>query len=219
MSKTKDNVTNLRTADTASAVVYAIQHTELNTLYTVAFNENVDKSNRVAIFNETAESAKAVCDAFKLQQDFMQAVARCTVWLDADNVVIYVGAVFTVFAQQALKADKKAYEEFSKLFNDSLDKKYNERKLKNKTITALTETRHKFDSVDSFTEFITAFAKAVNTYKTAQQTAESTADSTAQQKADSKQKAKADNKQKADSKQTKDSNKQTKDSKQKAKVK
>lgn len=195
---TKDNATNLRTTETAKAVNAVLKATELNKLYTVAFNETVDKSNRVAIFNETAESAKAVCDAFKLQQDFMQAVARCTVWLDADNVVVFVGAVFTVFAQQALKADKKAYEEFSKLFNDSLDKKYNERKLKNKTITALTETRHKFDSVNSFKEFITAFAKAVNAYKTAQQTA------------DSKQKAQHSRKQ------TKDSNKQTKDSKQKA---
>lgn len=200
--KTTNNATvNFHTVETAKAVNAVLKATELNKLYTVAFNETVDSSNRVAIFNETAESAKAVCDAFKLQQDFMQAVARCTVWLDSDNVVIYVGAVFTVFAQQALKADKKAYEEFSKLFNDSLDRKYNERKLKNKIITALTETRHKFDSVDSFKAFITALASAVNTYKTAQQTA----DSTAQQKA-----------QKADSKQTKDSRKQTKDSKQKA---
>lgn len=200
--KTENNATvNLRTAETAKAVNAVLKATEFNKLYTVAFNETVNSSNRVAIFNETAESAKAVCNAFKLQQDFMQAVARCTVWLDADNVVVYVGAVFTVFAQQALKADKKAYEELSKLFNDSLDRKYNERKLKNKTITALTETRHKFDSVDSFKVFITALSSAVNAYKTAQQTAESTA----QQKA-----------QKADSKQTKDSRKQTKDSKQKA---
>jgi hypothetical protein len=200
--KTENNATaNLRTVETAKAVNAVLKATELNKLYTVAFNETVDSSNRVAIFNETAESAKAVCNAFKLQQDFMQAVARCTVWLDSDNVVVYVGAVFTVFAQQALKADKTAYEEFSKLFNDSLDRKYNERKLKNKTITALTETRHKFSSVDSFKEFITALSSAVNAHKTAQQTAESTA----QQKA-----------QKADSKQTKDSRKQTKDSKQKA---
>lgn len=195
--KTTNNATvNFRTVETAKAVNAVLKATELNKLYTVAFNETVDKSNRVVIFNETAENAKAVCDAFKLQRDFMQAVARCTVWLDTDNVVVFVGAVFTVFAQQALKADKKAYEEFYKLFNDSLDRKYNERKLKNKTITALTETRHKFDSVDSFKEFITALSSAVNAYKTAQQTA----DSTAQQKAQ----------------QTKDSRKQTKDRKQKA---
>lgn len=200
--KTENNTTvNLRSAETAKAVNAVVKATEIAKLYAISDNASVDSSNLICRFNESLESAKAICNAFKLQQDFMQAVARCQIWLDSDNVVVYVGAVFTVFAQQALKADKKAYEEFSKLFNDSLDRKYNEHKRNNKTITALTETRHKFDSVDSFKAFITALAKAVNTYKTAQQTAESTA----QQKA-----------QKADSKQTKDSRKQTKDSKQKA---
>lgn len=157
MSKTKENI--IRTADVAKKVVAIIKATALSKLYTIATNENVDKSNRVAIFNESHENAKQIVESMRLQSDFMQAVSRVTVWLDNTQIVVFVGAVFTVFASQS-KLESKA--EFNKLYNESIDKKYNERKLKNKTITALTETRHTFNSVDDFKTFFNLFSELVN---------------------------------------------------------
>ena len=157
MSKTKENI--MRTVDNAKSVNAIITKSALAKRYTIATNENVDKSNRVAIFNESHENAKSVVESMKLQSDFMSAVARVTVWLDNTQIVVFVGAVFTVFASQS-KLECKA--EFNKLYNESLDKKYNERKLKNKTITALTETRHTFNSVDEFKAFFELFAQLVD---------------------------------------------------------
>lgn len=157
MSKTKENI--MRTVDNAKSVNAIINKSALAKRYTIATNENVDKSNRVAIFNESFENAKQIVESMKLQSDFMSAVSRVTVWLDNTQIVVFVGAVFTVFASQS-KLESKA--EFNKLYNESLDKKYNERKLKNKTITALTETRHTFNSVDDFKAFFELFAQLVD---------------------------------------------------------
>lgn len=156
MSKTTENT--MRTVDVAKSVNAIIAKSALAKLYTIATNENVDKSNRVAIFNESHEHAKQIVETMKLQSDFMSAVARTTVWLDNTQIVVFVGAVFTVFASQS-KLESKA--DFNKLYNESIDKKYNERKLKNKTITALTETRHTFNSVDDFKAFFELFAQLV----------------------------------------------------------
>lgn len=171
----KNTENTMRNADVAKSVNAIIAKSQLAQRYTIAFNENVDKSNRVAIFNESVESAKQIVSTMNLQSDFMQAVARTTVWLDNTQIVIFIGAVFTVYASQS-QLDSKA--EFNKLFNESIDKKYNERKLKNKTITALTETRHTFNSVDDFKSFFELFSQLVNDRLTAQQT--ETADSTAE---------------------------------------
>lgn len=170
MSKTTENKNIMRTAENAKSVNAIITKSALAKRYTIATNENVDKSNRVAIFNESHENAKQIVESMKLQSDFMSAVARVTVWLDNTQIVVFVGAVFTVFASQS-KLKSKA--EFNKLYNESLDTKYNERKLKNKTITALTETRHTFNSVDDFKAFFEMFAQLVDdrlNSTTAQQT-------------------------------------------------
>lgn len=159
MSKTTENKNIMRTIENAKSVNAIINKSALAKRYTIATNENVDKSNRVAIFNESFENAKQIVESMKLQSDFMSAVARVTVWLDNTQIVVFVGAVFTVFASQS-KLESKA--EFNKLYNESLDKKYNERKLKNKTITALTETRHTFNSVDDFKAFFELFAQLVD---------------------------------------------------------
>lgn len=158
MSKTTENKNVMRTVENAKSVNAIITKSALAKHYTIATNDNVDKSNRVAIFNESHENAKSVVESMKLQSDFMSAVARTTVWLDNTQIVVFVGAVFTVFASQSKLASKA---EFNKLYNESLDKKYNERKLKNKTITALTETRHTFNSVDDFKAFFELFAQLV----------------------------------------------------------
>lgn len=164
----RKNIENtMRNADVAKRVNAIIAQSQLAQRYAVAYNENVDKSNRVAIFNESIESAKQIVSTMNLQSDFMQAVSRTTVWLDNTQIVVFVGAVFTVFASQS-QLDSKA--EFNKLFNESIDKKYNERKLKNKTITALTETRHTFNSVDDFKAFFNLFSELVSDRLTAQQT-------------------------------------------------
>lgn len=164
MSKTTENT--MRNADVAKKVNAIIAQSQLAQRYAVSYNENVDKSNRVAIFNESIESAKQIVSTMNLQSDFMQAVARTTVWLDNTQIVVFVGAVFTVFASQS-QLDST---DFDKLFNESIDKKYNERKLKNKTITALTETRHTFNSVDDFKAFFNLFSELVSDRLTAQQT-------------------------------------------------
>lgn len=181
----KNTENTMRNADVAKSVNAIIAQSQLAQRYAVAYNENVDKSNRVAIFNESVESAKQIVSTMNLQSDFMQAVARTTVWLDNTQIVIFIGAVFTVYASQS-QLDSKA--EFDKLFNESIDKKYNERKLKNKTITALTETRHTFNSVDDFKSFFNLFAELVNDRLTAQQT--ETADSTAETAKETDSKAK-----------------------------
>lgn len=178
----KNTENTMRNADTAKRVNAIIAQSQLAQRYAVAYNENVDKSNRVAIFNESVESAKQLVSTMNLQSDFMQAVARTTVWLDNTQIVVFVGAVFTVYASQS-KLESKA--EFNKLFNESIDKKYNERKLKNKTITALTETRHTFNSVDDFKAFFELFSQLVSDRLTAQQT-----DSTAETAKETDSKAK-----------------------------
>lgn len=159
MSRTAENKNVMRTVENAKSVIDIINKSALAKRYTIATNENVDKSNRIAIFNESLENAKSVVESMKLQSDFMSAVARTTVWLDNTQIVVFIGAIFTVFASQS-KLSSKA--DFNKLYNDSLDKKYNERKLKNKTITALTETRHTFNSVDDFKAFFEMFAQLVD---------------------------------------------------------
>ena len=178
MSKTTENKNVMRTVDNAKSVNAIITKSALAKHYTIATNENVDKSNRVAIFNESHENAKSVVESMKLQSDFMSAVARVTVWLDNTQIVVFVGAVFTVFASQS-KLESKA--EFNKLYNESLDKKYNERKLKNKTITALTETRHTFNSVDDFKAFFELFAQLVDDRLNSTAEQQTTAKQTAQQ--------------------------------------
>lgn len=159
MSRTAENKNVMRTVDNAKSVIDIINKSALAKRYTIATNENVDKSNRIAIFNESLENAKSIVESMKLQSDFMSAVARTTVWLDNTQIVVFIGAIFTVFASQS-KLSSKA--DFNKLYNESLDKKYNERKLKNKTITALTETRHTFNSVDDFKAFFEMFAQLVD---------------------------------------------------------
>lgn len=159
MSRTAENKNVMRTVENAKSVIDIINKSALAKRYTIATNENVDKSNRIAIFNESLENAKSVVESMKLQSDFMSAVARTTVWLDNTQIVVFIGAIFTVFASQS-KLECKA--EFNKLYNESIDKKYNERKLKNKTITALTETRHTFNSVDDFKAFFEMFAQLVD---------------------------------------------------------
>lgn len=194
MSKSKEN--KFRNENTAQKVTAVIQQSTLAKLYTVAVNTNVDKTNRVAIFNESIENARQLVESMHLQQDFMQAVARVTVWLDETQIVVFIGAVYTVHVSvSAKKADKQKADRYSELYKQSIDNKYNERKLKNKTITALTETRHTFNDIETFTEFFTLFSELVALRVTAEK-----AD---KQKADNKQKTQQTSKQKAESKQRK----------------
>lgn len=204
MSKSKNTENKFRNENTAQKVTAVIQQSQLAKLYTVAVNTNVDKTNRVAIFNESIENAKQIVESMHLQQDFMQAVARCTVWLDETQIVFFIGAVYTVHVSiSAKKADKQKAQRYSELYKQSIDNKYNERKLKNKTITALTETRHTFNDVETFTEFFNLFSELVALRVTAQQADKQKASEKAQQKADNKQKAQQTSKQKAESKQKK----------------
>lgn len=203
MKKNTEN--KYRNTATANAVAdIMLKQTEFCKLYSITdanMHRDIDadaSKNRVVTINESIENAKQICDTMHLQQDFMQAVARCTVWLDETQIVFFIGAVFTVHVSvSAKKADKQKAERYSELYKQSIDNKYNERKLKNKTITALTETRHTFNDVETFAEFFTLFSELVTARKqsTAQQ-----ADS--KQKAD-KQKAQQTSKQKAESKQKK----------------
>lgn len=190
MSKSKNTENKFRNVDTAQKVTAIITESQLSKLYTIAVNTNVDKSNRVAVFNESIENAKQIVDTMHLQQDFMQAVARVTVWLDETQIVVFIGAVYTVHVSvSAKKADKQKAERYSELYKQSIDNKYNERKLKNKTITALTETRHCFNDVETFTEFFNLFSELVALRVTAQKADKQKAESkqTSKQKADNKQ--------------------------------
>lgn len=192
MSKNTKSATvnKFQTVETAKELVFIMQSVELNKLYSIAYNDNVEQSNRVAIFNESADNAKKIVETMKLQSDFMSAVARCTLWVDATQIVFFVGTVFNVFAQMSAKQNKKQYEELKLLFEQSIDKKYNERKLKNKTITALTETRHTFETIDDFKAFITLFSKCVASRAEQSKAEQSAKQSKAKQsKAETKSKA------------------------------
>ena len=191
MSKNTEN--KFRNVEIAKKVTAIIAKSQLAKLYTIALNENIDKSNRVAIFNESIENAKQIVESMHLQQDFMQAVSRVTVWLDETQIVVFIGAVYTVHVSvSAKKADKQKAERYSELYKQSIDNKYNERRLKNKTITALTETRHTFNDVETFTEFFNLFSELVALRVTAEkadkQKANEKAQQTSKQKAESKQK-------------------------------
>lgn len=178
------NATTMRCAEVATKVNAVLKATELNKLYTIAYNETVDKSNRVAIFNESLDNAKQIVSAMKLQSDFMSAVSRITVWLDETQIVVFVGAVFTVHAQLGGKRNTDKFTALQKAFTESLDKKYNERKLKNKTITTLTETRHTFDSIEKYTEFIQLLSECIALR--AEQKAEQSVEQSVEQKAEQK---------------------------------
>lgn len=187
MSKT-NNATNIfRNDETAKALAdivlaqkafcerYSLTSANMNT-------KNVEEKNKITTFNESFEVAKEIVETMHLQDDFMKAVARCELYVDKKAIVLFIGAVYDVYVatSKLSKADK---EKYAKLYNDTLDTAYNERKLKKATITKLTETRHQFTSIDDFKEFFELFAKAIMSKQTAKQTAKQT-----EQKADSKAK-------------------------------
>lgn len=189
-----------RTNETANQIAQIITaETEFCKLYNIStanMNVNVeDKSNRVTLISEDVQTAKEIVTSMNLQSDFMSAVSRITVWLDSNAIVVFVGAVFTVHATLAEKTEEQKAT-FESLFTESRDVKYNERKLKKVTITAQTETRHTFDSIDKFqsffsllAQFVTARKSALSADSTAQQTEEKKAEKTAQQTATKEKKA------------------------------
>lgn len=213
MSKknTENKYKNTATANTVADIM--LKQAEFCKLYSITdanMNRNIDADssrNRVVSIVENADNAKQIIATMRLQDNFFDAVSRITVWLDETQIVIYVGAVFTVHA--SITAKKAEYSEkakqYSELFNKSIDVKYNSRKRKNVTITKLTETRHCFETVADFETFFNLLAELVTARKqsTAQQADKQKASEKAQQKADNKQKAQQTSKQKAESKQKK----------------
>lgn len=170
-TETATTITNAILANSAFCEMYSLTAANMNTALT--------NNNRVVTVNETLELSQQIVDTMKLQSDFFSAVSRITVWLDSNAIVVFVGAVFTVHSTLSdIEKDKK--DRLNELFNESLDKKYNTRVLKGKTITNLTETRHSFDSIEKATEFISLLLLAVTARKTALSATE-TAKETAQQ--------------------------------------
>lgn len=192
---TKEN--KFRNKETMIAIAEIItaqkEFCKLYSLTSANMNSNVDKSNRVTIIAESVELSKQIIESMRLQNDFFNAVSRITVWVDSNAIVIYVGAVFAVHAKLA-KSEKA--KDFAELFNKSIDKKYNERKLKNKTITALTETRHTFDSVDDFKAFFVLLAELVTVRKKALSETEKAQKEKAQKATETKKETKKEKAQK-----------------------
>lgn len=178
--KRQNTENKFRNVETAQKVNAVLKASKLDKLYTVAYNENTDRTNKTAQLNAEFTDARKVVESMKLSTDFIEAVQRFQVWLDSTQIVVFVGAVFAVYARLAVQKDAKKLEKLEKLFTESLDKKYNERKLRNKKITALTETRHTFETVESYTEFINTLSDAIAERVTAER---------AQQKAQKEQKA------------------------------
>lgn len=164
----KENI--FKNTETATAIANAIlansTFCEMYSLSDANMNTALTNNNRVTTIVESIELSKQIVESMKLQSDFMSAVSRITIWLDSNAIVVFVGAVFTVHSTLAdIEKDKK--DRLNELFNESLDKKYNERKLKGKIITNLTETRHSFDSIEKATEFIDILMSAITARKTA----------------------------------------------------
>lgn len=202
----KENL--FKNTETATAIATAILvNSDFCSMYSLSnanMNTALTNNNRVVTVNETLELARQIVDTMRLQSDFFSAVSRITVWLDSNAIVVFVGAVFTVHSTLSdVEKDKK--DRLNELFNESLDKKYNERKLKGKVITNLTETRHSFDSIETATEFINLLMSAIVTRKKA------LADSTAQQTETAQQDSKKDSKKEKTQRQRK--TKEKKDSK------
>lgn len=178
---------------------------ELYSLTNANMNSNVEQSNRVTLFVEDIALSREVIDTMNLQNDFFNATSRVTVWVDSNVIVVFVGAVFAVHCKLA-ESDNK--EKFEQLFKESRDEKYNERTLKKKVITALTETRHTFESIDSFKEFFETFSQLVTARKKALAETEKELKEQAV-KAESKNSKKAESK-KAESKKEKAESKNSK---------
>lgn len=201
-----------RTNETAQQIAQIITaETEFCRLYNISdanMNVNVeDKSNRVTLISEDVQTAKEIVTSMNLQSDFMSAVSRITVWLDSNAIVVFIGAVFAVHATLAEKTEEQKAT-FESLFTESRDVKYNERKLKKVTITAQTETRHTFDSIDKFQSFFSLLAQFVVARKSAL-----SADSTAQQTETAKETAQQTETKEKKAQQKKRQQKQKKDSK------
>lgn len=188
-TETANVIANAILANSAFCEMYSLSDANMNTALT--------NNNRITTIVENIELSRQIVDTMRLQSDFMSAVSRITVWLDNNAIVVFVGAVFTVHSTLAdIEKDKK--DRLNELFNESLDKKYNERKLKGKVITNLTETRHSFDSIETASEFLTLLMNAITARKTALTETE-TATAQKDSKKDSK-KEKSQRQRKTDSK-------------------
>ena len=120
-----------------------------NTLKT---NENMKALESVILNNATLKSE--LQGACNVNIDVTNKVAtlfgtlpqkRVEMWLDSRNVVVFVGA--------SVKASTKASDKFVELFNNSIDTKYR--------INANIETKHKFESIELASEFLTLIADRV----------------------------------------------------------
>jgi len=186
----KENI--FKNTETATAIASAIlANSDFCNMYSLSdanMNTALTNNNRVVTVNETLELARQIVDTMNLQSDFFNAVSRITVWVDNNAVVVFVGAVFTVHTNlSSIETAQK--DRLTELFNESLDKKYNERKLKGKAITNLTETRHSFDSIEKAIEFISLLMSAIVTRKKELITTETAKETeTKEKKAETKEK-------------------------------
>lgn len=155
-----------RNNETAKDIVKFVNTLKLAKSYDISKNEEVENhTNKVIAFSvNDYNTAIELSKSMNLQLDFESALTRCEVWLDNDNVVMYVGACFNVYTNIGGKKHEKELKELTQLFNDSIDEKYNERKRKNITITKLTETKHKFSDIDTFKRFLTLFDTCLSAY-------------------------------------------------------
>lgn len=97
-------------------------------------NVNIDITNKVAtLFNEKKATKES------------EAQRRVEIWLDSRNVVVYVGS--------NVKATTKESKKFVELFNNSRDMKYR--------ISENIETKHKFESIELVSEFLSALSERV----------------------------------------------------------
>lgn len=158
--------TKFRNNETAKDVVKFVNTLKLAKNYDVSKNDEVENhTNKIIAFSvNDYNTAIELSKSMNLQLDFESALTRCEIWLDNDNVVMFIGACFNVYANIGGKKHEKELKELSTLFNDSIDTKYNERKRKNVTITKLTETKHKFDNIDTFKRFLTLFDTCLSAY-------------------------------------------------------
>lgn len=155
-----------RTNVVASDIATFFDSLKLSKNYSIAKNSDVENhTNKVIAFSvNDFNTAIELSKSLNLQLDFESALTRCEVWLDNDNVVMYIGACFNVYANIGGKKHEKELKELTQLFNDSIDEKYNERKRKNVVITKLTETKHKFNDIDTFKRFISLFDTCLSAY-------------------------------------------------------
>lgn len=172
MMKKETLKTNANANAIANAVLQFSEVCEMYSLTRANFNVAVEtSSNKLFTVNEEQELANEIISTMNLDSHFDKAVKRCEFYIDNKTYTCYIGAVYTALSSLAT-IEQTQRDRLNELFNKSLDKEYNKRVLKGHELLSTTETRHKFESIDEYIEFMTLMLTSVVARKKALLTSE-----------------------------------------------